>query len=142
MTPESARNLALIIAEWSKSNPLIRAVAVVGSWARKEAQADSDLDMLLLATEPKSFYPDTHWLEDIEFASGRYLIKEKTLIQYGIVWSHHLFFESGEELELAIAPLDWAKTDPIDEGTANVINNGCEILVDKDDLLKNLVNAQ
>jgi hypothetical protein len=49
-----AERILQIIVDWAKKQPTIQAVAVVGSHARGAARADSDIDLVLLATNPRS----------------------------------------------------------------------------------------
>jgi hypothetical protein len=46
---------------------------------------------------------------------------------------------SGLEIELCIANLKWAATDPIDEGTKRVVSDGIQVLHDPKGLLNHLV---
>jgi hypothetical protein len=48
---------------------------------------------------------------------------------------------SGFEVELGVAPLSWAGTDPVDAGTFRVINDGHRIVHDPDGSLAALANA-
>jgi len=41
---------------WAKSEEVIRAVALVGSWSRGAARMDSDLDLIVLCTEASAFW--------------------------------------------------------------------------------------
>ena len=48
-----------VIVDWAKAQPAIEAVAVVGSYARGTARADSDIELVLLTTRPREFRTDT-----------------------------------------------------------------------------------
>jgi predicted nucleotidyltransferase len=50
-----AERILQIIVDWAKKQPTIQAVAVVGSHARGTARAESDIDLVLLATNPRAF---------------------------------------------------------------------------------------
>jgi predicted nucleotidyltransferase len=54
-----------IVVEWAKAQPTICAVALVGSHARGTARADSDIDLIVLTTDPQYFRADTAWLSAI-----------------------------------------------------------------------------
>jgi predicted nucleotidyltransferase len=46
---------------WAASEPGILAVALAGSHARNEATDSSDVDLVIVAREPKSYLEDTRW---------------------------------------------------------------------------------
>jgi hypothetical protein len=47
---------------WATHQPTIAGVALVGSYARGEARPDSDIDVILLCTEPRGFLTETSWI--------------------------------------------------------------------------------
>jgi predicted nucleotidyltransferase len=54
---ENCRGIELIlrvVLAWATAQPKIRAVALVGSHARGTAGPDSDIDLMLLATDPET----------------------------------------------------------------------------------------
>jgi hypothetical protein len=68
MQPDQhAERIMQTIVEWARAQPIIQAVAVVGSHARGAARADSDIDLVLLATDPQAFRADTAWLHAIDW---------------------------------------------------------------------------
>jgi hypothetical protein len=42
-----------------------------------------------------------------------------------------VFYANGLEVEFALASSQWTATEPVDDGTANVLRDGAVILVDK-----------
>jgi uncharacterized protein len=48
-----AERILQIIVDWAKKQPIIQAVAVVGPHARGAARAESDIDLVLLVTNPR-----------------------------------------------------------------------------------------
>jgi len=52
-----AERILQIIVDWAKKQPTIQAVAVVGSHARGTARAESDIDLVLLVTNPRASGP-------------------------------------------------------------------------------------
>jgi len=106
-------------------------VALVGSWARGDAGPDSDLDVVLLTTSPEAYMDSTPW-PDAELGETH---------DWGGLTERRLRLPSGLELELDIAPLAWASTDPLDEGTRRVVRDGMRILHDPDRLLEKLAAA-
>jgi hypothetical protein len=50
---------------------------------------------------------------------------------YGAVQSIRVHYANGLEVEFGFANLSWAETEPIDEGTAEVVADGMVILLDQ-----------
>jgi uncharacterized protein len=117
---------------WVAGQPAIRAMGIVGSWARGEAKEGSDLDVLLLATTPDLYVESDRWLESLlPFP----IIRRE---QFGVITERRVLLSSGLEVEFAIGPLTWASTTPINDGTRQVISDGLAILHDPDALLGRL----
>jgi predicted nucleotidyltransferase len=57
MTPAFALSLTNAIADWVEDRSDLRALGLVGSWAKGTARADSDLDLLVLADAPTNIKP-------------------------------------------------------------------------------------
>jgi predicted nucleotidyltransferase len=49
------------VARWARSQPDVRAAAVVGSWARGTARLRSDIDFMFLSTRPKARCASAQW---------------------------------------------------------------------------------
>lgn len=127
------------VARWANKRSDISAVALVGSWARGAAHADSDIDLVLLTPDPLRFRQNDRWLSEIDWQA---IGSEPTTwrdADYDPVWSRHLQLADGTEIEFGFGPLTWASVDPIDPGTCQVIGDGCRILYDPQGLLQNLV---
>jgi len=62
MQPE---RIIQIIADWAKAQPTVQAVALVGSHARGSADADSDIDLVMIVTNPRAFRAEAAWLDTI-----------------------------------------------------------------------------
>jgi predicted nucleotidyltransferase len=56
-----------VVLAWAIAQSKIRAVALVGSHARGTARPDSDIDLMLLTTDPHGFRTDTAWVEQIDW---------------------------------------------------------------------------
>lgn len=134
-----AGRIVQVILEWARAQPKIRAVALVGSYARGTAQADSDIDLVVLTTDPEAFRAEAFWLDAIEWTSiGDRPVKWQDE-DYGLLWSRRLWFEGKRvELEIGFAPLSWAEVSPLDPGTRRVVADGCRILHDPEGLLSRL----
>ena len=137
-----AERILQIIVDWAKTQPTIQAVAVVGSHARGTARAESDIDLMLLATNPQAFRADVAWLDAIDWnAIGSRPMKWQDE-DYGELWSRRLWLEqNGGEVEFGFASPSWADVNPLDPGTRRVIADGCCILHDPKKILSRLCAA-
>jgi len=142
---ENCRSIELIlrvVLAWATAQPKIRAVALVGSHARGTAGPDSDIDLMLLATDPESFRADTNWVVQIDWHAAGTRPQKWQDEEYGAAWSRRLWLADCRWLvELTFASLTWTNADPLDAGTRRVISDGCRILHDPDGLVARLCKA-
>ena len=113
---------------WSKKRKDIRAVALVGSYAREAATEASDVDLVIIVEEPQKYLTHTQWLKVFGTA-----ITQK-VEDYGKLTSLRVWYENGLEIEYGFTTRDWAKT-PLDNGTKRVISDGMRVLFEKEVLL-------
>jgi uncharacterized protein len=126
------------IVDWAKAQPTFQAAAVVGSYARGTAQPGSDLDIVVLTTDPQAFRAGTEWHEAAVGAPVQKWQDE----DYGKLWSRRLQLEQDNgEIEISFASPSWADVDPLDQGTRAVIAAGCCILHDPMKILGRLCAA-
>jgi hypothetical protein len=131
-----------VVLAWAIAQPKIRAVALVGSHARGTARADSDIDFVLLATDPDAFRADTTWVAQIDWHAIDTRPQKWHDEEYGAASSRRIWLEPHyEQVELTFVSLSWANVKPIDEGTRRVISAGCRILHDPDALLTDICEA-
>jgi GrpB-like predicted nucleotidyltransferase (UPF0157 family)/predicted nucleotidyltransferase len=122
------------LAKWASVRADVRALAMIGSWARGEGRLDSDLDILLLTDVPSRFTASTEWLS--AFGSPPLVRRE----QFGLISERRVRLDSGLDVEFGIGPPQWASTTPIDAGTRRVAQQGLRSLFDPDGLLASLRN--
>jgi predicted nucleotidyltransferase len=122
------------LVEFVAARGEVRGLVLVGSWARRTARMDSDIDVVVLAAEPAALSAEV-WLD--LFDGGRVVRRR----QWGPLDEIRVALPSGLEVEVGIVPLSWAATDPVDPGTRRVINDGHRVLHDPVDLLGRLVAA-
>jgi uncharacterized protein len=120
-------------AEWAESRGDLAAVALVGSWARKEPRADSDVDLVLLTDDPQSYTQNDDWIQELAPAATLVRVGE-----WGVVTERRLRLPSGLEIEVGVGLPSWAATDPIDDGTRRVVQMGLRSLYDPRGLLARL----
>jgi len=125
------------IVTWAQLRPDILGLALVGSWARGTARPDSDIDLVLLVSEP--FRRDDGWLADIGWPADR--VVNWYDAEYGTAWSRHVRLEPPCELEFTFCAPAWAQTLPVDPGTFDVVSKGCRVLLDKAALFEELLAA-
>ncbi len=116
------------LTKWAESRPEILGVALVGSYARDEAKVDSDVDLVLLASAPKEFIDKPEWIKDFG------VVKSYEVENWGLVTSLRVYYQIDLEVEFGMTTSEWA-SEPIDEGTRLVIDDGMKILLDKLGLL-------
>jgi predicted nucleotidyltransferase len=122
-------------SQWAAARPDIRALLLVGSWARGAARPDSDVDLVVLTTAPEAYSPDGAWTRELG-AVGISRVQ-----QWGPVAERRLVLPSGLEVEVGIGPLSWAEIDPLDAGTRDVVCDGSRVLHDPDGRMQRLLAA-
>ncbi|HEU5369760.1 MAG TPA: nucleotidyltransferase domain-containing protein, partial [Ktedonobacterales bacterium] len=60
--------LLTLFARWAALREEIVALALVGSYARGAARPDSDVDLVVLTTDPDSFRQQTDWVQAIPWS--------------------------------------------------------------------------
>jgi predicted nucleotidyltransferase len=113
---------------WSTRRKDIRAVALVGSYARETATETSDVDLVIITEDPQKYLSTTEWAR----VFGVVITKE--IEEYGKLTSLRVWYESGLEIEYGFTTREWAKA-PLDKGTKRVVNDGMRVLFEKEILL-------
>lgn len=113
---------------WSRRRRDIRAVALVGSYARMQANPASDVDLVIVTTDPQKYLTETKWLRVFG------IVITQKVEDYGKLTSLRVWYESGLEIEYGFTTREWVKT-PLDKGTKRVIQDGMRVLFEKETLL-------
>lgn len=113
---------------WSKRRRDIRALALVGSYARETAKENSDVDLVIITNDPQKYIADTEWTR--VFGT----VITKNVEDYGKLTSLRVWYESGLEIEYGFTTREWVKS-PLDKGTKRVIDDGMRVLFEKEVLL-------
>jgi predicted nucleotidyltransferase len=125
------------VGSWLGERDDVRAVGLLGSWARGNATDESDVDLVVITDWPIAYITDETWIAGLPEAR---LVRTE---RWGpLLTERRLVLPSGLELDVGITDPRWAATDPVDEGTARVIaDGGLRILYDPNDLLALLAAA-
>ena len=108
--------------KWVESQPLILGAVLVGSHARGAARVDSDIDLVVIAKDPKVLLEDDEWLK--HFGNPSKIGRE----DYQSVQSKRVFYTNGLEVEFGITTSDWLV---VSNDTRQILNDGHKILNDK-----------
>jgi hypothetical protein len=138
VTPQQADLLVDAVRVWLEGRNDLRALAVAGSWARGNPKPSSDLDLIIVASDPEKYQFPDGWLCDVPFAIAGFKIDHYATCMYGIVWSCRVSLQPDAEVELTFAASAWANINPLDPGTKFVVADAFRIIVDKDGALQRL----
>lgn len=94
---------------------------------------DSDIDIVVLT--------DALIHSEVETWTGMLNGNVVRQQRWGPLREIRLLRPSGFTVEIGVAPLSWADTEPVDAGTYKVINDGHLIVYDPDDVLAALSTA-
>ena len=116
------------VTRWAAARADLLALALVGSHARGAATETSDVDLVLITTDPQRYLRDTRWLQRFgEIIKHQYE-------DYGLVTSIRVWYRRGLEVEYGITDARWAAM-PLDAGTRRVIADGMRVLFERVELL-------
>ena len=122
------QNFIRDITRWASTQVDIKAIALVGSYARGSATEDSDIDLVMLVDHPAKYLENTEWTR--QFGS----VERQRVERFGLVTSLRVWYAGGREVEYGITTRHWAAT-PLDEGTQQVIGHGMKVLFEREPLL-------
>jgi len=122
------------LIDWSKGHETIQGIALVGSYARGEARADSDIDLVILCREPEVLLRERSWVNRFGVVQS---ISEE---DYGALTSLRVFYADDLEIEFGVTTEQWAST-PIDPGTRQVLEGGFQIVYDPENHFEYLRGA-
>ena len=122
---------------WARPRPDVRAVMVVGSRARSTdhpADAFSDLDLVVVSTDPDRYLSETDWLEPLGPPWLTFL--ERQAVGEGL--ERRVLFEGALDVDFVPLANEAVRRMAL-EGwpleVAAVLNRGFRLVLDKDDLL-------
>lgn len=127
---------------YAQANSDIRAAIILGSRARLNNPADewSDLDIMVITTEPEKYLSTTDWLEGIGKVWLTFVEKTGT----GGQKERRVLFEGGLDVDFAIIPeklaLHFRKEELLPQ-VVEIFRRGIRVLLDKDGLFENFSSA-
>ncbi len=130
-TKKSVDDFFRDVVLWAKQN-LVLAVILLGSHARNEQTADSDIDLVIISPNPQKLLSEQNWLND--FGDFEHVRKE----DYGLITSLRVHYDFAE-VEFGIGSPEWLEATAYDRQTRQVIKDGYKILYDPEKLLKHAV---
>ena len=122
-------------SRWAEQRIDVRALALVGSWARGAPEMESDVDLVLLTEVPSVYIEREDWFN--EFGRGQLM---RTLT-WGAITERRFRLTGGLEVEFGVGTPAWAAVDALDDGTRKVVSDGMRVLYDPDLLLTRLAAA-
>lgn len=128
MKAEAAEQFLMDFTAWAKTRPDILAVGVVGSYARGTARDDSDVDLVVVAKNPKHYLNERAWVK----LFGE--VMSEGIEDYGLLISLRVFYTNGREVEFGLTDERWTAL-PLDAGTGKVIKGGLRVLFERGDLM-------
>ncbi len=135
MNSERIRDFLRQVTAWANDHSDILAVALVGSYARGKPHPDSDVDLVIIVTNPAPYLSDVTWISQFGRPT-RYQSED-----YGLVTSLRVWYRDGLEVEYGLTDLRWVAM-PLDEGTRQVIADGMIVLFEQGNVLSRLQHAK
>ncbi|MEU2309324.1 nucleotidyltransferase domain-containing protein [Streptomyces misionensis] len=120
------------VTRWATRREDVTGLLLVGSYARGAARPDSDVDLVLLTTDPAHYFADA-WAGELALGDA---VRTRA---WGPVTERRYALPSGLEIEFGIGTPDWARTDPVDPGTRRVVADGARVLHDPGGVLAALL---
>ena len=117
------------VGAWAAARADVAAFGVVGSYASRRPGMGSDVDCVLLTSNPELYGT---WMGDSSPLAPAQLIRHQ---QWGPVTEWRFRRPSGLHVEFNVATPSWADVSPLDPGTARVVRDGLQIVYDPAALL-------
>jgi hypothetical protein len=121
---------------WARARSDVRALGMVGSWARGAERMDSDVDLVVVADDVQPYVRGEEWIR--AFGGGSVIRTQ----EWGpLLTERRLLRESGLEVEVGLVTRAWADTDPVDGDTRLVVLDGMRVLYDPEGILADFQQA-
>lgn len=120
------RRIKHSVFTWSGAQPDIEGIAIVGPWARRAADMDSHLDLLVLTRDRERYLQSERWVSHALPSAGEVV---RTEVSESMT-ECQVRLPSGLVVEFGFTSPSWASVDPVDPVSARVAREGCIPLVD------------
>jgi aminoglycoside 6-adenylyltransferase len=130
------------ITSWGALHSDIRSLTIVGSRARLDRPADqwSDLDLILITTDPQPYLATGDWLGDI--APVRLTFLESTAV--GNLVERRVLFDGAHDVDFTFVPMHLIQQmlhTGVPDEVAMVFRRGTRVVFDKDDLMQRVLDS-
>ncbi len=92
-----------VLRDWAERDHQVVGMALVGSWASGRARPDSDIDVMMLVSNPIHYRETESWVDAIDWRKARLRVRQWVDVDYGMAWSRHLLCEPALEVGLSFA---------------------------------------
>ena len=116
------------LKSFAEREPVIRAIVLIGSFARGTAGPQSDVDLVVIASKPEKLLNDRDWVE--QFGEACSCVLE----DYSLVQSLRVFYKNGMEVEFGITSLDWIAETEL-KSTGKILSGGYRVIYDPGNLI-------
>ena len=96
-TVEDIRDFVAAFIAWASEQPDVQGIALVGSYARGAARADSDIDLVLLTDQPRKYLDAVQWIDRFG------VVEMHQTEDYGKLTSLRVWYANSVEVEYGIA---------------------------------------
>lgn len=131
------RRIKHSISLWSGSQPDIKGIAIVGSWARRDARMDSHLDLLVLTPDTGNYVLSDSWICHALPTPG-VIVGAQTL---GSLTELEVRLPSGLIIDFGFVPPSWASINPLNPTMARLVAEGCIPLVDPESAIERFLES-
>lgn len=128
MTSQLPAEIFQQLKQFGADEPAIKAVIVVGSFARGTAGPDSDVDLVIITTDVQRFLNERTWIEKF----GK--IRSCELEDYKLVQSLRVVYKDGPEMEFGITSMEWI-ADAQRQSSGEILSGGYRVIYDPDNLV-------
>lgn len=128
MTKDKIDQFLYDVTNWASAQSDILALALIGSYARDAATETSDVDLVLISSNPERYLQDSDWVQQFG------IVEKQQVEDYGLLISIRVWYADGREVEYGITDERWAAI-PLDEGSRRIISDGMRVLFEQNHIL-------